>query len=113
MKYCNNSVIYKIPNESKISFDRKENNMFKTKLEREIENRKYDPEYIKLKVISEMKFLPDKNEQFDFRGGIGNKIIKQIKNEDGKFFERDNSNEEWKVLNIAKVCRTILDIIKT
>jgi len=85
--------------------------MFKTKLEKQIENRKYDPNYIKLKAISEMKLLPDDGEQFDFRGGIGNKILKQIKNENGKYYERNNPNEEWTLYNISEMFKRIKNVL--
>jgi hypothetical protein len=86
--------------------------MFETKLEKEMRYRKYDPEYIKLTTLANMKLLPDNGDQFDFRGGIGNKILKQIKNEDGKYFERDNPQEEWKLYDLSGLLKRVLSILR-
>lgn len=86
--------------------------MFETKLEKEMRYRKYDPEYIKLTTLANMKLLPDDGDQFDFRGGIGNKIIKQIKNEDGKYFERNNPQEEWNSYDISSLLQRVLNILR-
>ena len=49
---------------------------------------------VKQKTLAEIlpKILPEPGEQFDFRGGLGNKIHKQIKNVDGIIYERENPN---------------------
>lgn len=75
---------------------------FETKVEREIKENQYDPEYIKLKVLSEMKFFPEENEQFDIRGGLGNSILKQLKCEEGIIYERDNPNDKWGKSNMEE-----------
>ncbi len=85
--------------------------IFRTKLQNEIENRKYDPEYIKLKMLSEMKLLPDEGEQFEFRGGLGNKILKQIKNDDGKYYERNSPNEEWKPYDLWGMYERVKEVL--
>lgn len=34
---------------------------------------------------------------YDIRGRKGNKLLKQIKNEDGKIFVRDKLGEDWEI----------------
>lgn len=81
--------------------------MFKTKLEKETEKQKYSPDFIKAQAISGMKLLPEDGEQFDFRSGLGNKIIKQVRNDEGKFYERSNPDEEWKPYDISEMLERI------
>jgi hypothetical protein len=72
------------------------------KLQKEIDNRKYDSEYIKLKTLSEMKLFPDEGECFTYRGGKGNKILKEVKKENGIIYERYNTDEYWVEIDIWK-----------
>lgn len=43
-----------------------------------------------------LKMIPEEGEMIEARGGLGNKILHQRKKEDGKYYVRNNENEEWK-----------------
>ena len=54
-----------------------------------------NPNRLKLETLSKMQLLPNEGETFDICGGRGNKILKQVKKEDGKYYERNNVDDEW------------------
>ena len=85
--------------------------IFKTKLEKEIAVRKYSPEYIKLNAMSGMKFLPDEGEMFSISGGLGNGVIKQLKKEDGVYYERNSIKDEWSKFDLGVMYERMMNII--
>ena len=86
--------------------------MFKTKLERETEYNKYKPEIIKYTAIKDMQMLPEDGEMFSFRGGVGNKILKQLKNENGILYKRDSSYDEWQVEDMEKLFNRMFSFLQ-
>lgn len=89
--------------------------MFKTILQKEINNRQHDLEYIRLKALSEIRLFPDEGECISYRGGKGNGILKEVKKENGVIYERNNPTEPWMVADINKYwlkLKEILDIDK-
>ncbi len=87
-------------------------NMFETKSQRTARLQEHSPEYIKYKAISNMPLFPEKGETWDFRGGIGNKILKQIKNEDGIIYERNSPQDNWVIMDTTKVFERMLSFIR-
>lgn len=58
---------------------------------------------IKLQAIANTKLLPREGEQLDIRGGLGNAMLKQLKNENGVIYERKDSTDNWKKVDIIEL----------
>ncbi|WP_303984237.1 hypothetical protein [Niallia circulans] len=60
------------------------------------------PQQIKTQTLMELpNLIPDEGEMITVSGGLGNRTLKQTKKEDGVYYERDNEEREWKVLNMG------------
>ena len=58
---------------------------------------------IKLQAIANTKLLPREGEQLDIRGGLGNAMLKQLKNENGVIYERKDSTDNWKKVDMIEL----------
>lgn len=65
---------------------------------------------IKLRTIANTRLLPKEGEQFDIRGGLGNAMLKQLKNENGVIYERKDSTDNWKKVDIIELLNRINDL---
>lgn len=45
-----------------------------------------------------MQYLP--NGEYTINGGLGNKVLRELKVEDGILYTRDNENEDWKIKQV-------------
>ena len=55
-----------------------------------------------------MPLFPEKGETWSFRGGLGNKVLRQVKNEEGVIYERVDPTEDWTVMDTSKVLERML-----
>ena len=86
--------------------------MLETKEQRQARLQEYTPEYMELKAYRELSPpLPLDGETYTAKGGAGNKILKQVKNEKGIYYERENPQHDWTVMDVTKVLERMLDSI--
>lgn len=52
-------------------------------------------------------FLPKENETITFKGGVGNQTLKQMKNENGDIYQRNNSSENWQLIPKEEILENI------
>jgi len=56
--------------------------------------------------------LPNRNEELTIRGGLGNKILQQIKNENDEYYIRNNPTEEWRLLSNLEILEMFKGTLK-